>query len=141
MSKKNVLIVLGGLPASGKSTYAKEKLKSEETIVLSSDELRKELLGNESDQTNNEIVFRTLYARAKEYLQNGKNVVIDATNINIKARRGLLSNFAKMPIERIAIVFATPFEICIERDKSRKRTVGEEVIKKFLYLQFFQNKT
>ena len=129
----NKLYVLVGLPASGKSTYAKEKLKSEETIVLSSDELRKELLGNESDQTNNEIVFRTLYARAREYLQNGKNVVIDATNINIKARRGLLSNFAKMPIERIAIVFAAPFEICIERDKSRERTVGEEVIKKFLY--------
>ena len=129
----NKLYVLVGLPASGKSTYAREKLANEETIVLSSDQMRKELLGDEKDQTNNDLVFRTLYARAKQYLQDGKNVVIDATNINIKARRSLLSNFVKMPIERIAVVFATPFETCIERDKWRERTVGEEVIKKFLY--------
>lgn len=129
----NTLTLLIGLPASGKSTYAREHLANDNTIILSSDELRKELLGDENCQDNNELVFKTLYKRAKDYLQNGKNVVIDATNINLKARRSALSHFEKMPIRREAIVFATPFEICIERDKERARTVGEAVIKKFLY--------
>lgn len=129
----NTLTLLVGLPASGKSTYAIERLANDSTIILSSDELRKELFGDENCQENNGIVFKTLYKRAKEYLQNGKNVVIDATNINLKARRSALSQFEKMPIKREAIVFATPFELCIERDKERSRTVGEAVIKKFLY--------
>lgn len=133
MVEMNKLIVLVGLPASGKSTYAKEHLENKNTVILSSDKLREELLGDERCQDNNDLIFRTLYKRAKEELQNGKNVVIDATNINIKARRSTLSNFVKMDIERIAIVFATPFEVCIARDKERERTVGEEVIKKFFY--------
>lgn len=129
----NKLIVLVGLPASGKSTYAREHLQDENTIILSSDKLREELLGDKGYQDNNDLVFRTLYQRAKEYLLQDKNVVIDATNINIKARRSILSNFVKMDIKRIAIVFATPFERCLERDFLRERTVGKEVIKKFLY--------
>lgn len=129
----NKLIVLVGLPASGKSSYAKQHLANENTIILSSDILRKELFGNECCQDNNELVFRTLYKRAKEELLNSNNVVVDATNINMKARRNILSNFSKMNIERKAIVFATPLETCIERDRQRERTVGEDVIKKFLY--------
>lgn len=129
----NKLIVLVGLPASGKSTYAREHLQDENTIILSSDKLREELLGDERCQENNDLVFRTLYQRAKEHLLQGKNVVIDATNINIKARRSILSNFVKMNIERVAIVFATPFERCLEKDILRERTVGEEVVRKFLY--------
>ena len=129
----NKLIILVGLPASGKSTYAKNVLASEDTIVLSSDELRKELLGDENCQSNNQLVFDTLYRRAKENLQKGLNVVIDATNINIKDRKRTLSWFKGMNIKRVAIVFATPFEVCYERDKKRERTVGKEVIDKFLY--------
>ena len=62
----NKLIVLVGLPASGKSTYANTLAEIPNTIVLSSDKLRKELLGDESCQTNNQLVFDTLYRRAKQ---------------------------------------------------------------------------
>lgn len=129
----NKLVVLVGLPASGKSTYANELAKLDNTIVLSSDALRKELLGDESCQDNNQIVFDTLYRRAKQYLIDGCNVVIDATNINIKDRKRTLSHFQGMNIERTAIVFATPIEACISRDRARTRTVGEDVINKFLH--------
>ena len=121
-----------GLPASGKSTYAKE-MADDNTVVLSSDDYRKKLLGDENCQENNEIVFKTLYKDARELLESGKNVVIDATNINMKARRRVLANFSNMKIVREAIVMATPYAVCVGRDKSRNRTVGEDVIKKFLY--------
>ena len=128
----NKLTLMVGLPASGKSTYAKE-MADDNTVVLSSDALRKELLGDERCQDDNDIVFKTLYRRAKECLLEGKDVVIDATNINMKARRRALANFANMDIRREAVVMATPYEVCLKRDKLRERTVGEEVIKKFLY--------
>lgn len=128
----NKLIVLVGLPASGKSTYADMLAKFPKTIVLSSDKLRKELLGDETCQTNNQLVFDTLYRRAKLYLIDGYNVVIDATNINMKDRKRTLSYFEKLDIERVAIVFATPIEVCYVRDERRERTVGKDVIDKFV---------
>ena len=127
----NKLTIMVGLPASGKSTYAK-RFESENTIVLSSDEFRKRLLGDENSQENNDLVFKTLYKEARELLKIGKNVIIDATNINIKARRRVLSNFSDLDIVREACVMATPYGICVENDKNRSRTVGEDVIKKFL---------
>lgn len=127
------LTLMVGLPASGKSTYARILGNADNTTVLSSDILRKELLGSEADQSNNDLIFKTLYERARELLKDGKNVVIDATNINAKDRRRTLSNFSDLHIERFCYVMSTPIETCIERDKKRDRTVGEDVIKKFLY--------
>lgn len=52
--------MLVGLPASGKSTYAKKLSKKENAIILSSDELRKELFGNINNQNHNAEVFKEL---------------------------------------------------------------------------------
>lgn len=129
---KPKLILMCGIPASGKSHIAKN-MADNNTIVLSSDSIRLELLGSENCQDNNQLVFNTLYHRAKEYLINGKNVIIDACNINRKDRQRTLSSFQGMDIYRGCIVSVTLPEICIERDIARGRTVGKEVINKFLY--------
>lgn len=126
----NVLTVLVGIPGSGKSTYV-EKNKQPNEEVLSSDRIRKELLSGEEDQTNNKLVFDTLYARARDFLSQGKDVIIDATNISLFERRRVLQNFADMQLKRVAIVFETPVEVCIERDEKRQRTVGRAVIEKY----------
>jgi len=127
----NRLYVLVGLPASGKSTYAKEVL-SKDAEILSSDAIRKELLGSEENQENNALVFETLYNRARNLLKDGKNVAIDATCINKFERKRVLSNFTDLQIERIVIFIDTPVEICYERDEKRSRTVGREVIDKYV---------
>lgn len=78
-------IILIGLPASGKSTYA-EKIKNDNTVVLSSDSIRKEIYGNESIQGNPKEIFDTLYSRMRSALSENKDVIVDATNINIRDR-------------------------------------------------------
>lgn len=54
-----------GLPASGKSTIAKEFSKSEDAIIVSSDEIRKEL-GDVNDQSQNTKVFEEVEKRLKQ---------------------------------------------------------------------------
>lgn len=126
----SVLTVLVGLPGSGKSTYvAKNKQPNE--VVLSSDMIRKELLSGEEDQSNNKLVFATLYARARDFLSQGQDVIIDATNISYFERRRVLQNFADMQLVRRAVVLETPIEVCVERDEKRERTVGRDVIEKY----------
>lgn len=124
------LIFLVGLPGCGKSTYANENLAIE-CEIFSSDKIRFELFGDENNQGDNNLVFSTLFERARDALKNGKNVVIDATNVDINERAQALKHFADFSVQRIAIVFDVPVEICVERDQQRKRTVGANVIKKF----------
>lgn len=126
----NKLIFLVGLPGSGKSTYANKYL-SKDCEILSSDRLRKQLLKDVNNQNHNSFIFNTLFNKAKEFLKLGKNVVIDATNVDYLERTRSLKRFEDLKVKRIAIVFKTPVEECIKRDSMRERTVGENVIKHF----------
>ena len=54
--------MLIGLPGSGKSTYAKSLLDSEGKVkYCSSDEVRKQLYGDENIQCNPQTVFEYLH--------------------------------------------------------------------------------
>jgi predicted kinase len=76
------LILLVGIPGSGKTTYAEKYIKENPcTVHLSSDKIRAELWGNEDTQGDNNEVFSLMQSRAIETLNNGQSVVYDATNI------------------------------------------------------------
>lgn len=61
----NKLYMMIGLPGSGKSTIAKEISKSEDAVIVSSDEIRKEL-GDINDQSQNNKVFEEAEKRLKQ---------------------------------------------------------------------------
>ncbi len=124
------LIIMVGLPGSGKSARANQLAVLRDFTVLSSDSIRKELSGSEQDQTQNDKVFRILYKRMNDLLSKGERVIIDATNTTIKARKRILSE-CKVPCYKEVQLVATPIEECLSRDKLRERSVGEEVIRKF----------
>ena len=126
-----ILYIMCGLPASGKTTKAKEIVAEEGAEYVSSDEIRKELYGDESCQSNNQKVFEHYYQRMNQYLSEGKDVVIDSTNVTLKSRKRILSE-CKVNCEKFLYVMATPIEICYENDSKRERHVGKEVIDKFL---------
>ena len=123
------LYVTVGLVASGKSTWAETHKEELNAIIHSSDEIRKEL-GDVNDQSKNELVFKILHQRIKDDLQAGKNVIYDATNLNRKRRIHFLQNELKgIPCEKICLLFATPYEICLSNNFARDRQVPEEVLK------------
>lgn len=129
--KKFIMMV--GLPASGKSTIAKKYAEKENAIIISTDELREELLGDEASQENNELVFKEAEKRIKENLNNNKNVIFDATNLSYKRRMNWLDKLHDHKTHMVAILVATPYEECIERNLKRERKVPEEVIKNMYY--------
>lgn len=126
------LILLVGIPGSGKTTYAEKYIEEHpNTIHLSSDKIRAELWGNEAIQGDNNEVFSLMQSRAIEALNNGQNVVYDATNITRKDRSYIIALCPKFAKIECHIIWA-PIETCIERDAERKRTVGKEVIDRML---------
>lgn len=126
------LILLVGVPGSGKTDYAKKYIrKHPNTIHLSSDLIRKELWGDEATQGDNNEVFSLMQSRAVEALNNGQSVVYDATNVTRKDRSYIIALCPKFVKIECHIIWA-PIETCIERDAARERTVGKAVIDKML---------
>ena len=125
--------VMVGIPGSGKGTFVRNN-KKEGDFVVSSDDIRQELFGDAGYQGDNDKVFQLFYQRMVEAVHFGRNVWLDATNINRKCRRQVFEKLrqAKLQTEVLAIVMCTRVEECIRRDAERDRTVGEEVIRKFV---------
>lgn len=133
VDKVPILMMMIGLPGSGKSSIAENMMfESEKPIIHSSDKLREELYGNEDDQTNNEDLFVELHRRIKEDLRKGFNVIYDATNINKKRRIAFLRELTNIHCKHSCLMVMTPYERCIELNKSRKRNVPEEVIERMI---------
>ena len=126
------LVLLVGIPGAGKTTYATKYIKENpNTIHLSSDSIRKELWGSESIQGDNNEIFSLMHDRAIEALNNGQNVIHDATNMTRKDRSYIIELCPKFVQIEAHIIWA-PIETCIKRDANRERTVGKEVIDKML---------
>lgn len=124
-----------GLPGSGKSWYAVNKLPN--AVIHSSDAIREELLGDVADQDHQELVFKTLHDRVLADLSAGKDVVYDATNISYKRRMSFLPRVVSVnpQIKKVCAFMATPYTRCVERNANRNRNVPEEVIDR-MYRKF-----
>lgn len=125
MREQNFVLMVG-LPGSTKSTYAAQ-LAEEGYIIHASDAIRAEL-GDETDQSKNTEVFDILYKRVKEDLQNGKNVIMDATNLRRKHRIHLLRMLQRIKCYKKCIMMCVPFEECLTNNASRERQVPDEVM-------------
>ena len=120
------LLLLAGLPASGKSTLAKRLARLGATVV-SLDAIRAEL-GDVHDQSRNSDVLAIAQMRVESALLDGQWVVLDATNLRRawRARWERLAAELQVPI-RIHWV-RTPLLLCLWRNWRRDRRVPARVI-------------
>lgn len=82
------LIVTVGISGSGKSTLCNQ-LVDEGYTRICPDDIRKELTGDISDQSQNGRVWSEAYARLHAALKRGKSVVFDSIGTSRKTRNQL----------------------------------------------------
>ena len=132
------ILILRGLSASGKSTYAK-KLVAENKggwKRLNKDDLRAMLDNSEHSNTNEKFVERVRDMMLVEALKEGKHVVIDDTNLSdrpVERIKQLAQKYSKETGQDVRVEikeFETSLEDCLERDAKREKKVGREVIMK-----------
>ena len=124
------LIIMVGLPGSGKSTHTAKYETQNHTTIVSTDEIRRELYGNPETQGNGQDVFNEAYRRIEIALRAGDTVVFDATNLKARNRKYLCNRFRPIADTIIAEYMAVSVDECIARDEHRSRTVGAEVIQR-----------
>lgn len=129
------IIILKGLPASGKSSWAIDKIKKHDTGTYKriNKDLLREMLDNSIWSKGNEkfVVEIRDYIILKS-LDEGKHVIVDDTNLNdihLKHIKELVNNRTDVKIEEN--FFDVSLNECIERDSKRcsKKKVGKKIIK------------
>ncbi len=111
------LVILIGPSGSGKSTFAHKHFKP--TEILSSDFCRGLVSDDETDQTATNDAFEVLHFIAAKRLAAGKLTVIDATNVQVEARKPLIALAREYHYLTVAIVFNIPTKLCQERNAAR----------------------
>lgn len=127
-------IMLVGIPASGKDTFACEYIKKHpDTIVHSSDDIREELYGDASCQESPTKVFELMRSRTLRDLRAGKDVIYNATNLKYKDRKSILSQLKKIDnLTCYCKILVAPIEVCKERNAKRERVVPDFVYDRML---------
>ena len=126
-----------GLPASGKSTWAKNKVdKSPNSIKrVNKDELRAMLDNSYFSKGNEKFVLNIQDAIIKESLENGKHIIVDNTHLAPKHEARIRELIKGLAVLEIVDFRDVALETCIERDLKRSNSVGEKVIRD-MYNQF-----
>lgn len=126
------IIILKGLPASGKSTRARE-LVNQGYKRINNDDLRDMIDGYKFTKENEAIITRIRRELLEMFLNERFNVVVDNTNLHpkcLKEVEDIVAFFHHPDYEIIEEFIDTPLEECIRRDALRtgRHHVGKKVI-------------
>jgi predicted kinase len=124
----SALVLLIGASGSGKSTFAARHFDAE--TVISSDQLRGALAGDEGDQHATDAAFARLHQWLDARLAAGALSVVDATNVEWMRRTELVRRARQQGRSAIAITVDLPLDLCLARNAARSRSVRAAVIRR-----------
>jgi predicted kinase len=114
------------LPGSGKSTY----LQRLGVNAISSDELRRLIIDDPTDQTIQSRIFAAIRYLIRQRIAVGRPITyVDATHLMRWERRPYVLLARQYGCELEALFFDVPVEVCIQRNQQRGRVVPEQVIR------------
>lgn len=125
------ILILIGIPASGKSTWAKEFTKyNDDWIRVNRDDFRSMLKSQQLCENKIESMITSMVNDTIETsLASKLNVIVDNTNLKEKYINDIINKF-KYSADIDYRVFDISLNKAVERDTLRPNPVGETVIKK-----------
>src|SRR5438477_4661936 len=120
------IVITVGLPGSGKSTY----LASLGVNAISSDEIRRLIADDPTDQSIHDAVFATIRHLVRQRIAVGRPATyVDATHLTRWERQPYIQMARAHNCEVEALFFDVPVEVCIQRNSQRGRVIPEQAIR------------
>ena len=124
------VILLSGLPGTGKDTYIQKHLAGYE--VLSLDDIRRRLKIDPTDAKANGRVIQEAKETAKVFLRKKQPFVFNATNISRSMREIWIDLFTSYGAKTKIIYLEVPYRQLISQNKNRAYPVPDAVLFRML---------
>ncbi len=120
-----VLVVVSGLPGTGKSYFCRKLAERLDMVILESDSLRKQLfLSPTYDKEESTQLFRACHGLVEELLRKGINVALDATNLEEHNRERLYHIADQAGVKLVIVRMEAPPEVV--RQRLERRVMRED---------------
>lgn len=123
------IIMVRGLPASGKSTWAKQKMSELDMLRWNNDEFSYMATGIQGPASFHTMSGWLLRVARRDFYTAcyaaGQSFIVDNTNLNPYTVEEVVESTGVYPE---IVDFKTPVDECIRRDANREHSVGEDVI-------------
>lgn len=130
------ILALQGVPASGKTTWAKEFMLSHTGWVrVNRDEIRSTMSGSWNPEQEQHVKDIEDFIITSS-LNNGKSVIVDDTNLKPDTIEHLRELADIYECELEFKEFKVDFRTALERDRQRIHSVGENVLRDF-FLKYY----
>ena len=125
----NTLIVLSGVPGSGKSYFSAclKKAVKKHVYIISSDELRLNILGNQQDLSEDELIWKIYYSLIETYsIDKNAIVVLDATHSKKVYRLDNIKPFKQMFDQIDLVCFRLDKELVLKQNEGRENPIPKD---------------
>lgn len=139
ITNKPELLVMCGLPGSGKSTWVKHFLESTDQsfVIVSTDDIIERIAEaygssyNETIQNSYGDAEKEMKRTAREAFSSKANVIWDQTNVGVNKRRKILSQVPK-DYRKVAVVFEVDDKELYNRLNRRAEETGKFISSKII---------
>jgi len=129
--------ILRGIPASGKSTWAKEMVRKGKGKVkrVNRDDLRSMIDDSVFSRKSESHINALRNIVISYYIEAGCDVIVDDTNVKTSYVKDLVEYVERLrPNANVVVkLFNTPLDVCLERNAKRtgRAKVPEDIVRKF----------
>jgi len=116
------LIIVSGLPGTGKSHFCRKLAERMDIVILESDSLRRQLFSTPSyGKEESTQLFRACHSLVEELLRKGVSVALDATNLEEHNREQLYHIADQSGAGLVVVRMEAPVEVVQQRLERRSR--------------------
>ena len=124
------VILMSGLPGTGKDTFLKNNYK--ELKIISLDQIRREHRIEPTDKSGNGRVVQMAKENAREFLRKKQSFVWNATNTSRQMREQLIDLFSSYGAKVKIIYLEVSFQKLMAQNRNREYAVPDNVIHRLI---------
>jgi predicted kinase len=124
---KPVLVIVSGLPGTGKSYFCRRLAERLPSVTLESDALRRVLFTLPSySLPESAQLFKAIRLLIEKLLKKGVSLILDATNLSERYREYLYSIADRLEVKLIMVRVEAPASVVKERLRARLKNPEEK---------------